>query len=36
MATDALAALQAGQPRSGLDTALQAWRAARAWQRQLG
>ena len=35
-ATDALAALQAGQPRSGLATTLQAWRAARAWQRQLG
>ena len=36
VATDALAALQAGQPRSGLATTLQAWRAARAWQRQLG
>ncbi|MFA6231685.1 MAG: phytoene synthase [Rhodanobacter sp.] len=31
---DALAALQAGQPRSGWATALQAWKAARAWQRQ--
>jgi phytoene synthase len=30
---DALAALQAGQPRSGPGAALQAWRAARAWQR---
>ena len=36
VAPDALAALQAGQPRSGLATTLQAWRAARAWQRQLG
>lgn len=36
VATDALAALQAGAPRSGLATTLQAWRAARAWQRQLG
>ncbi|MEO5829928.1 MAG: phytoene synthase [Rhodanobacter sp.] len=31
---DALATLQAGQPRTSLSTALQAWRAARAWQRQ--
>lgn len=31
---DALATLQAGQPRTGLATALQAWQAARAWQRQ--
>ncbi|WEN16644.1 phytoene synthase [Rhodanobacter sp. AS-Z3] len=33
---DALATLQAGQPRTGLATALQAWQAARAWQRQRG
>jgi phytoene synthase len=33
-ANDALAALQAGQPRSGWITTLQAWKAARAWQRQ--
>ena len=33
-ANDALAALQAGQPRSGWVTTLQAWKAARAWQRQ--
>jgi phytoene synthase len=33
-ADDALAALQDGQPRTGLATALQAWRAARAWRRQ--
>jgi phytoene synthase len=32
---DALATLQAGQPYAGLATALQAWQAARAWQRQL-
>lgn len=32
---DALAALQAGQPRTGPVTALRAWRAARAWQRQV-
>ncbi len=32
---DALAALQAGQPRSGWVTTLQAWKAARAWQRQV-
>ena len=31
---DALATLQAGQPRTSLSTAVQAWRAARAWQRQ--
>ncbi|WP_350016947.1 phytoene synthase [Rhodanobacter sp. IGA1.0] len=31
---DALATLQAGQPRTGLSTTLQAWQAARAWQRQ--
>lgn len=31
--SDALAALQAGQPRTGLATTLQAWRAARLWQR---
>ena len=35
-AGDALAALQAGQPRTGLGTTLQAWQAARAWRRQLG
>ena len=35
-AADALAALQKGKLRSGLATTLQAWRAARAWQRQLG
>ncbi len=34
-AGDALAALQAGQPRSGWATTLQAWKAARAWQRQV-
>jgi phytoene synthase len=34
-AGDALAALQAGQPRAGLATALQAWKAARAWHRQV-
>lgn len=33
-AGDALATLQAGQPRTRLTTALQAWQAARAWQRQ--
>jgi phytoene synthase len=33
-AGDALAVLQAGQPRTGLVTAVQAWQAARAWQRQ--
>ena len=33
---DALAALQAGQPRTRLSTALQAWQAARAWQHQRG
>ncbi len=32
---DALAALQAGQPSTGPATALRAWRAARAWQRQV-
>jgi len=32
---DALAVLQAGQPRTGLATALHAWQAARAWRRQL-
>ncbi|MEO8810466.1 MAG: phytoene synthase [Rhodanobacter sp.] len=31
---DALATLQAGQPRTRLSTAWQAWLAARAWQRQ--
>lgn len=31
---DALAAMHADQPRSGLVTTLQAWKAARAWQRQ--
>ncbi|MDE1894606.1 MAG: phytoene synthase [Xanthomonadaceae bacterium] len=31
---DALAALQAGQPRSGWTTMWRAWQAARAWQRQ--
>ncbi|WP_426689387.1 phytoene synthase [Rhodanobacter ginsengiterrae] len=31
---EALTRLQAGQPRTGLSTALQAWHAARAWQRQ--
>jgi phytoene synthase len=34
-ADDALAALQAGQPLSGLATTLQAWQAARAWRRQV-
>jgi 15-cis-phytoene synthase len=34
-AGDALATLQAGQPRSGLATTLQAWQAARAWRRQV-
>lgn len=34
-AGDALAALQAGQPRSGWVTTLQAWKAARAWQRHV-
>ena len=33
-ADDGLAALQAGQPRTGLTTTLQAWQAARAWRRQ--
>jgi len=28
--------LQAGQPRSGLATTLQAWSAARAWRRHAG
>ena len=32
--TDALAVLQAGQSRTRLSAALQAWQAARAWQRQ--
>lgn len=32
---DALAELQAGQPRTGLATALHAWQAARAWRRQV-
>ncbi len=32
---DPLAALQAGQPHTGPATALRAWRAARAWQRQV-
>jgi phytoene synthase len=31
---DALATLQAGQPRARLSTAWQAWQAARIWQRQ--
>lgn len=31
-----LAALQAGQSRTGLATSLQAWRAARDWHRQAG
>ncbi len=31
---DALAALQAGQSRTHLSTALQAWQAARTWQRR--
>jgi phytoene synthase len=34
-ASDALAALQAGQPRTGFATTLQAWQAARSWRRQL-
>ncbi|MBB6188730.1 squalene/phytoene synthase family protein [Rhodanobacter sp. MP7CTX1] len=34
-AGDALATLQAGQPRSGFATTLQAWQGARAWRRQL-
>jgi phytoene synthase len=33
-AGDALAVLHAGQSRTGLATSLQAWQAARAWQRQ--
>ncbi|MBB5358533.1 phytoene synthase [Rhodanobacter sp. ANJX3] len=33
---DSLAALQSGQPRSGLATTLQAWSAARAWRRYAG
>jgi phytoene synthase len=33
-ATDALSALQAGQPRTGFSTTLQAWQAARAWRRR--
>jgi phytoene synthase len=33
-ATDGLSALQAGQPRSGFSTTLQAWQAARAWRRR--
>lgn len=33
-AGDALATLHAGQPRAGLATAWQAWRAARAWHQQ--
>ena len=32
---DALAELQAAQPRTGLATALYAWQAARAWRRQV-
>lgn len=32
-APDSLAALQQGQPRTGLATTLQAWSAARAWRR---
>jgi len=35
-APDSLAALQAGQPRSGLATTLQAWSAARLWRRHTG
>ncbi len=35
-ADEALEVLQKGQPRTGLATALQAWRAARQWRRQLG
>ncbi len=34
-ASDALAALQAGQARTGLATSLQAWHAARAWRRHV-
>jgi len=34
-AGDAVAALQAGRPRAGLATTLQAWQAARAWRRQV-
>ena len=34
-ASDALATLQAGQPRSGLSTTLLAWQAARVWRRQV-
>lgn len=34
-AGDALAVLQAGQSRTTLATALQAWRAARAWRRHV-
>lgn len=33
---DALAALQAAQPRSGFAATFEAWRAARAWRRQPG
>jgi 15-cis-phytoene synthase len=33
--SDALATLQAGQPRTGFATTLRAWQAARAWRRQL-
>lgn len=35
-APDALSTLQAGQPRSGFSTTLQAWQAARAWRRLQG
>jgi len=35
-AGDPLAALQAGQPKTGWSTPLQAWQAARAWHRQTG
>jgi phytoene synthase len=33
-APDALVSLQSGQPRTGLGTTIQAWKAARAWRRQ--
>lgn len=33
-APDSLAALQSGQPRTGLGATFQAWRAARAWRRR--
>jgi phytoene synthase len=35
-APDALSALQAAHPRTGLSSAVHAWRAARAWRRTQG